>query len=104
MVSEGRMMWGKRRDMTVRDRSPFNAEPPASVLAGDEITPLDAFYSRNHGPFPDIAPDHWRLKVDGLIDKPLTVTYDQLVTGFTPVSVVATLACAGNRRAELLNC
>jgi sulfite oxidase len=97
------LMWGKRRDMTVRDRSPFNAEPPASVLAGAEITALDTFYSRNHGPFPDIAPDHWRLKVDGLIDKPLTLTYDQLVTGFTPVSVVATLACAGNRRAELLN-
>src|SRR3954447_24720506 len=89
--------------MTVRDRSPFNAEPPASVLAGAEITALDAFYSRNHGPFPDIAPDQWQLKVDGLIDKPLTLTYDQLVTGFTPVSVVVTLACAGNRRAELLN-
>ncbi len=96
-------MWGKRRDMTVRDRSPFNAEPPASVLAGAEITALDAFYSRNHGPFPDIARDQWRLEVDGLIDTPLTLTYDQLVTGFAPVSVVATLACAGNRRAELLN-
>jgi DMSO/TMAO reductase YedYZ molybdopterin-dependent catalytic subunit len=96
-------MWGKRRDMTVRDRSPFNAEPPASVLADAEITALDAFYSRNHGPFPDIARDQWRLAVDGLIDTPLTLTYDQLITGFTPVSVVATLACAGNRRAELLN-
>jgi sulfite oxidase len=96
-------MWGKRRDMTVRDRSPFNAEPPASVLADAEITALDAFYSRNHGPFPDIARDQWRLEVDGLIDTPLTLTYDQLITGFTPVSVVATLACAGNRRAELLN-
>lgn len=89
--------------MTVRDRSPFNAEPPASVLADAEITALDAFYSRNHGPFPDIAPDQWRLTVDGLIDTPFTLTYDQLVTAFTPVSVVATLACAGNRRAELLN-
>src|SRR3954468_24305696 len=103
MVSEGRTMWGKRVDMTVRDRSPFNAEPPPSVLADAEITALDAFYSRNHGPFPDSAPNQWRLKVDGLIDKPLTLTYDQLVTGFTPVSVVATLACAGNRRTELLN-
>jgi sulfite oxidase len=51
----------------------------------------------------DIARDQWRLEVDGLIDKPLTLNYDQLISGFTPVSVVATLACAGNRRAELLN-
>jgi sulfite oxidase len=96
-------VWGKRRDMTVRARWPFNAEPPASVLAGTEITALDAFYSRNHGPFPDIAPDQWCLTVDGSIDKPLTLTYDQLTEDFTPHSVIATLACAGNRRAELLN-
>jgi sulfite oxidase len=96
------MLWGKRRDMTVRGGLPFNAEPPASVLAGGEITALDAFYSRNHGPFPDIAPEQWRLTVDGMVDKPLTVTYDELTAGFTAHSVVATLACAGNRRAELL--
>jgi sulfite oxidase len=77
------MLWGKRRDMTVRGRSPFNAEPPASVLAGGEMTALDAFYSRNHGPFPDIAPEQWRLTVDGMADKPLTVTYDELTAGFT---------------------
>jgi sulfite oxidase len=95
-------MWGKRRDMIVRDRSPFNAEPPGPVLAGGEITALDAFYSRNHGPFPDIAPKQWRLTVDGMVDTPLTLTYDQLTSRFSAHSVVATLACAGNRRAELL--
>ena len=58
------LMWGKRRDMTVRDRLPFNAEPPAAVLAGGELTALDAFYCRNHGPFPDITREQWRLTVD----------------------------------------
>jgi sulfite oxidase len=95
-------MWGKRRDMIVRDQSPFNAEPPGSVLAGAEITGVDAFYSRNHGPFPDIARGEWRLTVDGTVDKPITLTYGELTTLFTTHSVVATLACAGNRRAELL--
>jgi sulfite oxidase len=80
--------------MTVRARLPFNAEPPGSVLAGAEITARDAFYSRNHGQFPDIAPDQWRLTVDGTVDKPLTLTYDQLTKEFTPHSVIATLACA----------
>jgi sulfite oxidase len=96
------LMWGKRRDMIVRDRSPFNAEPPASVLADAEITALDTFYSRNHGPFPDIARDEWRLTVDGMLANPLALTYDELATLFTAYSVAATLACAGNRRAELL--
>jgi sulfite oxidase len=96
-------MWGKRPDMTVRGRSPFNAEPPASVLAGRGITAVDAFYySRNHGPFPDIAPEHWSLTVDGMVAEPLTLTYDELTSEFAAHSVVATLACAGNRRAELL--
>jgi sulfite oxidase len=95
-------MWGKRPDMVVRGRSPFNAEPPAAVLAGGEITAIDTFYSRNHGPFPDIAPERWRLRVDGMVDKPLTLTYDELTSEFAAHSVVATLACAGNRRAELL--
>jgi sulfite oxidase len=95
-------VWGKRSDMIVRDRSPFNAEPPPAVLAGGEITAMDAFYSRNHGPFPDIAPEDWRLRLDGMVDTPRTLTYDQLINGFSVHSVVATLACAGNRRAELL--
>ncbi len=95
-------MWGKRDDMIVRGRLPFNAEPPASVLANSEITPVDSFYSRNHGPFPDIAALNWCLTVGGLMDRPLTLSYDELTTDFEQHSVVATLACAGNRRAELL--
>jgi sulfite oxidase len=95
-------MWGKRPDMTVRGRLPFNAEPPAAALAGGEITAVDAFYSRNHGPFPDVAPGDWLLRVDGTVGKPLTLTYHELTSEFAAHSVVATLACAGNRRAELL--
>jgi sulfite oxidase len=95
-------LWGKRDDMIVRGRLPYNAEPPPAVLASSDITPIDAFYGRNHGPFPDIAPRRWRLMIDGCVDRPLTLTYDQLITDFDQHSVVATLACAGNRRAELL--
>ena len=95
-------MWGKRDDMIVRGRLPYNAEPPAAVLASNDITPVDAFYARNHGPIPDIAPRQWRLTVGGCVDRPLTLTLDQLTTDFDQHSVVATLACAGNRRAELL--
>jgi sulfite oxidase len=51
--------------MIVRERLPFNAEPAPSVLASSQITPVDAFYARNHGPFPDIPAGQWRLTVDG---------------------------------------
>lgn len=94
--------WGKRGDMIVRAQFPYNAEPPPEVLAGGGITPIDAFYARNHGPIPDITPQQWRLTVDGWVDRPLWLTFDQLTREFDQHTVVATLACAGNRRAELL--
>jgi hypothetical protein len=54
MVSESRIMWGKRRDIIVRDLSPFDAEPPGSALAGAEITALHAFYSSITVRFPTL--------------------------------------------------
>ncbi len=92
----------KHEDMIVRANFPYNAEAPAAMLANEAITPNDLFYARNHGPIPDIAPQQWRLVIDGLVDRPFTLTYDQLVTDFDQHSVVATLVCAGNRRAEML--
>ena len=96
------MGWGKRADLIVHERLPFNAEPPGEVLATGEITALDTFYCRNHGAFPHIPPQQWRVRVEGMVDKPLTLTHEQLTNGFSAHSVVATLVCAGNRRAELL--
>jgi sulfite oxidase len=95
-------LWGKRDDMIVHADLPYNAEPPPAVLAGSDITPIDVFYARNHGRFPDTAPQRWQLAVNGRVERPLTLTYEQLTTEFDQHDVVATLACAGNRRAEML--
>jgi sulfite oxidase len=95
-------LWGKRDDMIVRAHLPYNAEPPPAVLAGSDITPIDAFYARNHGRFPDTAPQQWQLAISGRVERPLTLTYERLITEFDQHDVVATLACAGNRRAEML--
>lgn len=92
-------MWGKRADTIVHERCPFNAEAAPSALARDEITALDTFYCRNHGPIPDISVDDWHVEVDGLVATPLRVTFDQLTSQFRAQRVVATLQCAGNRRA-----
>ncbi|TDC65907.1 sulfite oxidase [Actinomadura sp. GC306] len=94
--------WGKRDDMVVHDHDPFNAEPPRTALAGHRTTPHDTFYSRNHGPAPEIDPAAYRLTVDGLVRDPLDLSLDQLRERFEEVEVTATLQCAGNRRTGLM--
>jgi sulfite oxidase len=94
--------WGKRTDMLVHGEEPFNAEPARAALAEHVVTPVDVFYSRNHGPIPDIDATDWRLTVDGRVDHPLTLSLADLQERFTRREVVATLQCAGNRRLGLL--
>lgn len=94
--------WGKRDDMTVHEQEPYNAEPGRRALAASHLTPLDTFYSRNHGPVPQIAAEEWQLRVDGLVATQLKLSLADLQTGFPHHRVTATLQCAGNRRSALL--
>ena len=91
-------MWDKRSDTTVHEESPFNAEPARSALCGRDVTPVDTFYSRNHGPIPDIAKDDWQLRIDGVVATPLALSFADLTSRFRTHAVIATLQCAGNRR------
>src|SRR5919112_1609052 len=102
LAMNGAGMWGKRDDMVVHQEEPFNAEPPPAALAGQSLTPIEAFYSRNHGPFPDLDPASWRLCIDGLIERELVLTLADLQQRFPARSGAATLECGGNRRGELI--
>lgn len=93
--------WGKRPDMIVYENDPFNAESPRAGLLSAQ-TAVDAFYVRNHGPVPDIAPGDATVRIDGLVDRPTTWTLQMLRERFTEHHHVATLQCAGNRRAGLI--
>jgi sulfite oxidase len=95
-------LWGKRDDMIVHEKDPYNAEPPPGALAQAMVTPLAAFYSRNHGPVPQIDPEAWRLHVGGLTGQDLQLSLAGLRAGFPARTVTATLQCAGNRRAGLI--
>ena len=95
-------MWQKREDTVVHEVEPYNAEPSRAALGRAFCTPLDTFYSRNHGAVPTIDPAAWRLQVDGLVDHPLTLDLARLKADFEPREVVATLQCAGARRADLV--
>lgn len=94
--------WGKRDDTLVHGAEPYNAEPARAALAAHPLTPVDVFYSRNHGPIPRIDPTGWRLRVDGLVDRPLSLSLADLQERFRHRELVATLQCAGNRRAGFL--
>ncbi|WP_055489071.1 sulfite oxidase [Streptomyces sp. TP-A0356] len=94
-------LWGKRDDMVIHKVTPYNAEPPPDALL-DQITPLESFYGRNHGPIPQMDAASWRLRVEGLVDRPLELSMEELQRRFPERNVVATLQCAGNRRADLM--
>jgi len=95
-------MWGKRDDMIVHEDEPYNAEPPREAMAGQDVTPVDTFYSRSHGPVPDIEARVWTLRVDGMVARPATFSLDELQRLFSEHTETATLQCAGNRRAGLI--
>ncbi|GAA4813886.1 sulfite oxidase [Actinomycetospora chlora] len=90
-------------EMTVHSAQPYNAEPPRAALANRDLTPLDAFYHRNHAvETPRLDPATWALRVDGRVERPATFSLGELRQRFAEHSEVVTLQCAGNRRAGLL--
>jgi sulfite oxidase len=95
-------LWAKRDDMVVHETDPYNAEPPPRALADRVLTPIDSFYSRNHGPIPLVDADAWTLTVDGLVERPLSLALADLQKRFVVRSLVVTLQCAGNRRIGLI--
>lgn len=68
-------------------------------LAGfsDYITPADHLFVRTHVYAPTVELSNWRLKIDGLVDMPLTLTMDDL-RKMPAVELTAVLECAGNGR------
>jgi DMSO/TMAO reductase YedYZ molybdopterin-dependent catalytic subunit len=86
--------------LTVRMFEPQNLEGPAAELADTLVTPTDKFYVRNHFAVPKLDADAFRLTVDGLVDRPLSLSLADL-RAMACVSRTLTLECAGNGRVFL---
>lgn len=74
-------------------------EEPAVPLAGMApfITPVEDFYAVDVSvPRPQVDAMRWRLRVDGLVDRPLSLTFDELLA-LGVEHRVATLCCVHNR-------
>ena len=80
----------------VRSADPPNLEMPFSRLSGF-ITPTKLFYVRTHFPVPQIDRKDWRLRVEGEVEKPFEIDYDELVK-MEARTMPVTLECAGNNR------
>jgi DMSO/TMAO reductase YedYZ molybdopterin-dependent catalytic subunit len=85
-----------RGDLIVREQDPLNLEMPFSSLDGF-ITPNESFYVRCHFPIPEISAETWRLKIEGEVEVPFELGYDELL-GMETRTIAATLECAGNNR------
>ena len=83
----------------VRSADPPNLEMPFKSLDGF-FTPTELFYVRSHFPTPAIALSHWRLTIEGEVEKPFTIDYEELVR-LESRTLSVTLECAGNNRAFL---
>src|SRR5262245_40439204 len=88
-----RLAFSADTDLIVRSPDPYNAEPRLLALVADQITPVKHFYVRNHGPTPTVDVKNFKLTIDGMVDKPLTFTLDDLKNDFSEISVDATLTC-----------
>ncbi len=80
----------------VRGEDPLNLEMPFSTLDGF-ITPTKSFYVRTHFPLPAIDRDAWWLHVEGEVEKPFAINYEELLK-LGSLTIPVTLECAGNNR------
>jgi len=86
-------------ELITRQETPYNAEPRLERLVENWITPNPSFYVRSHGTRPAVEPGGYRLSVEGLVERPFSVSLEDLER-MRPVTMPATLQCAGNRRLE----
>jgi DMSO/TMAO reductase YedYZ molybdopterin-dependent catalytic subunit len=84
--------------LVVNGAEPLNCETPVTGLGGD-VTPTARFYRRNHFPIPVLDEAAWRLGIGGMVDRPLSLSLTEL-TQLPAETMVVTLECAGNGRAQ----
>src|SRR5579863_942781 len=85
-----------RPKLLVRSVRPEDLEMQLSGFA-DYLTPNDQFFVRTHVYVPSVSLNEWRLKVEGEVASPLTLTLDNLKQ-LPSVGLVSVLECAGNGR------
>ena len=85
--------------LIMRQREPENYEFAFSTL-DNFLTPNDHFYVRSHFATPALEAAEWRLRVEGAVQHPFTLSYAELLA-LPSRRLQSTLECAGNGRVYL---
>jgi len=86
--------------LTLLNDRPLNMETPPHLL-DDRVTPAERFFVRNNGIPPildEIIIENWTLAIDGLVDRPLSLSINDLKTRFKTITLQLQLECGGNGR------
>jgi len=92
----------EKTDLILLTSRPPQLETPKRYF-DRAITPNEAFFVRYHtSPIPtnvDLAT--WRLKIGGLVERPMELSMDDLKIKFTRTSIIAVNQCSGNGRGHI---
>lgn len=83
-------------DLITLSPRPADLEMPVAGFI-DEITPVESFFVRCHTYTPEVKLSDWKLQIDGMVEKPLTLTLADLKK-FPRAELISVLECAGNGR------
>src|SRR5438270_8771386 len=86
--------------LIIRQKEPKNLEAPFDRI-DSYLTPTELFYIRSHFPTPDLDRAAYRLRIDGAVQHPFTLSHEEL-RSMPCETRVATLECAGNSRVFLV--
>ena len=84
-------------EFIVRSARPQDLETPVAAFT-EELTPTDLFFVRSHFGPPIIDAASWRLRIEGMVERPLALSMSEL-RKIGAASRPAVLQCAGNGRA-----
>lgn len=88
----------EKTDLILLTSRPPQLETPKAYF-DRAITPNEAFFVRYHIPPPtSIDLSTWRLRIGGVVERPLELTFEDLATKFDKSTVVAVNQCSGNGR------
>jgi sulfite dehydrogenase (cytochrome) subunit A len=101
LVGRPLVRYPEKTDLILLTSRPPQLETPKHYF-DRAITPNDAFFVRYHiFPIPtSVNLATWRLKVGGVVERPLEFSMDDLKSRFPRCSVVAVNQCSGNGRSR----
>ena len=94
--SEGSLLADEERWSAVHELPNADATVQPAPGTRPEFTPLEQHYRIDINTIPPRIDEHqWRLKIEGLVEKPLALTLDEL-RNHEPLHQLVTLACISN--------